>query len=80
MLRAYAQSARATTRGSNTARGLFGTTRITREPAGVVGAITAWNVPLFLVCNKFGAALAAGCSIVLKPAPRTRWSQTTSPN
>ena len=40
-------------------------------PAGVVGAITAWNVPLFLVCNKFGAALAAGCSIVIKPAPET---------
>lgn len=51
--------------------GLFGTTRVTREPVGVVGAITAWNVPLFLVCNKFGAALAAGCSVVLKPAPET---------
>ncbi|MFT4124825.1 MAG: aldehyde dehydrogenase [Gordonia sp. (in: high G+C Gram-positive bacteria)] len=51
--------------------GLFGTTRVTREPVGVVGAITAWNVPLFLVCNKFGGALAAGCSVVLKPAPET---------
>ncbi len=39
--------------------------------AGVVGAICAWNVPLFITCNKMGAALAAGCSVVLKPAPET---------
>ena len=70
VLRAYAQSARDYA-WVEYRQGLFGTTRITREPAGVVGAITAWNVPLFLVCNKFGAALAAGCSIVLKPAPET---------
>lgn len=51
--------------------GLFGKTQITREPVGVVGAITAWNVPLFLICNKLGPALSAGCSVVLKPAPET---------
>ncbi|MDL9936162.1 aldehyde dehydrogenase [Gordonia sp. ABSL1-1] len=51
--------------------GMFGSTRITREPIGVVGAIIAWNVPLFLSCNKLGGALAAGCSVVLKPAPET---------
>ncbi|GAC68064.1 aldehyde dehydrogenase [Gordonia soli] len=51
--------------------GLFGETLVVREPIGVVGAIIAWNVPLFLLCNKFGPALAAGCSIVLKPAPET---------
>ncbi|WP_026917445.1 aldehyde dehydrogenase [Gordonia shandongensis] len=51
--------------------GLFGETLVVREPVGVVGAIIAWNVPLFLFCNKFGPALAAGCSIVLKPAPET---------
>ncbi len=51
--------------------GLFGETLVTREAVGVVGAIIAWNVPLFLLCNKFGPALAAGCSIVLKPAPET---------
>jgi aldehyde dehydrogenase (NAD+) len=51
--------------------GLFGKTQVTREPVGVVGAITAWNVPLFLICNKLGPALAAGCSVVLKPAPET---------
>ena len=70
VLRAYAQAARDYA-WVEYREGLFGTTRVTREPAGVVGAITAWNVPLFLVCNKFGAALAAGCSIVLKPAPET---------
>lgn len=51
--------------------GLFGETLVTREPVGVVGAIIAWNVPLFLLCNKLGPALASGCSIVLKPAPET---------
>ncbi|MGV9713098.1 aldehyde dehydrogenase [Gordonia sp. NPDC003424] len=51
--------------------GLFGETLVTREAVGVVGAIIAWNVPLFLLANKFGPALAAGCSIVLKPAPET---------
>ncbi|MBH0778710.1 aldehyde dehydrogenase [Nocardia bovistercoris] len=51
--------------------GSFGTTRVTREPLGVVAAVTAWNVPLFLACNKLAPALLAGCSIVLKPAPLT---------
>ncbi|MFM9378659.1 aldehyde dehydrogenase [Gordonia sp. VNK21] len=54
-----------------TRHGLFGETLVTREAVGVVGAIIAWNVPLFLICNKFGPALAAGCSVVLKPAPET---------
>ena len=54
-----------------TRHGLFGESLVVREPVGVVGAIIAWNVPLFLLCNKFGPALAAGCSVVLKPAPET---------
>ncbi|MGC4936160.1 aldehyde dehydrogenase [Gordonia sp. DT30] len=70
VLRAYAAAAR-TYPWEEYRTGLFGTTLVTREAVGVVGAITAWNVPLFLVCNKFGAALAAGCSVVLKPAPET---------
>jgi aldehyde dehydrogenase (NAD+) len=45
-----------------------------REAAGVVGAITPWNVPLYLAIAKLGPALAAGCTIVLKPAPETPWS------
>ncbi len=47
-----------------------------REPIGVVGAITPWNVPLYLNLAKLGPALAAGCTVVLKPAPDTPWSAT----
>ena len=47
-----------------------------REPVGVVGAITPWNVPLYLNLAKLGPALAAGCTLVLKPAPDTPWSAT----
>ncbi|MEV0682642.1 aldehyde dehydrogenase [Nocardia sp. NPDC050378] len=51
--------------------GPFGTTRVSREPRGVVAAITAWNVPMFLAVNKLAPALLAGCTIVLKPSPLT---------
>ncbi|GGK52986.1 aldehyde dehydrogenase [Nocardia camponoti] len=51
--------------------GPFGTSRVSREPRGVVAAITAWNVPLFLAANKLAPALLAGCSVVLKPSPLT---------
>jgi betaine-aldehyde dehydrogenase len=44
---------------------------VVREPIGVVGAVTAWNVPFFLAANKLGPALLAGCTIVLKPASET---------
>jgi aldehyde dehydrogenase (NAD+) len=47
-----------------------------REAVGVVGAITPWNVPLYLNLAKIGPALAAGCTVVLKPAPDTPWSAT----
>ncbi len=47
-----------------------------REAAGVAGAITPWNVPLYLNISKLGPALAAGCTVVLKPAPDTPWSAT----
>jgi acyl-CoA reductase-like NAD-dependent aldehyde dehydrogenase len=42
-----------------------------REPVGVVGAIVPWNFPLLLATWKVAPALAAGCTIVLKPAPST---------
>jgi aldehyde dehydrogenase (NAD+) len=45
--------------------------RIVREPVGVVGAITPWNIPLDIPMAKVGGALAAGCTVVLKPAPDT---------
>lgn len=47
-----------------------------REPVGVVGAITPFNFPLYLNLSKLGPALAAGCTIVLKPSPETPWSAT----
>ena len=47
-----------------------------REPAGVAGLITPWNVPLYLNIAKLGPALASGCTAVLKPAPDTPWSAT----
>lgn len=42
-----------------------------REPVGVVGQITPWNYPLMMAVWKIGPALAAGCTVVLKPAPTT---------
>jgi len=42
-----------------------------REPVGVVGAIIPWNFPLNLASWKVAPALAAGCTVVLKPAPET---------
>ena len=47
-----------------------------REPLGVVGAITPWNIPIELDLAKVGAALAAGCTVVLKPSPLSPWSAT----
>jgi len=47
-----------------------------REAVGVVGAITPWNFPLYLNLAKIGPALAAGNTVVLKPAPDTPWSAT----
>jgi aldehyde dehydrogenase (NAD+) len=43
-----------------------GNSLIVREPAGVAGAITPWNYPLYQIINKMAAALAAGCPMVLK--------------
>ncbi|XP_014679627.1 PREDICTED: retinal dehydrogenase 1-like [Priapulus caudatus] len=41
------------------------------EPVGVVGAITPWNFPGMIACQKILPALAAGCTLVLKPAEQT---------
>ncbi len=45
-----------------------GNSLVLREPAGVVGAITPWNYPLHQIANKVAPALAAGCTVVLKPS------------
>ena len=50
---------------------LGSTTLVRRDPIGVVGAIVPWNFPVVLSIMKFGPALAAGCTIVLKPSPGT---------
>jgi aldehyde dehydrogenase (NAD+) len=49
----------------------IGHTIVRREPVGVVGAIVPWNAPQVLAAMKLGPALAAGCTVVLKPAPET---------
>lgn len=52
--------------------GMFGgLVEVRREPVGVVGAIAPWNYPLTLAAFKFAPALAAGCTMVLKPSPET---------
>jgi aldehyde dehydrogenase (NAD+) len=48
--------------------------QILRTPIGVVGAITPWNIPLDIALAKVTGALAAGNSVVLKPAPDTPWT------
>lgn len=47
---------------------------VTKEPVGVCAAITPWNFPSSMITRKAGAALAAGCSIVVKPATQTPYS------
>jgi aldehyde dehydrogenase (NAD+) len=47
---------------------------VEREPVGVVGAITPWNYPNQINIAKVAPALAAGCTVVLKPAPDTPWT------
>lgn len=42
-----------------------------KEPIGVVGAVIPWNYPFLMVAMKLGPAVAAGCTLVLKPAEQT---------
>ncbi len=44
---------------------------VTRQPVGVAAAITPWNFPAAMITRKAGAALAAGCSMIVKPAEAT---------
>lgn len=44
---------------------------VLKQPIGVVGAITPWNFPSAMITRKIGPALAAGCTVVLKPASQT---------
>ena len=47
---------------------------VLRQPVGVVAAITPWNFPAAMITRKAGPALAAGCTIVVKPASQTPYS------
>ena len=58
------------------AMGMRSARRVFHEPVGVAGAITPWNFPFMLNLSKLGPALAAGNTVVLKPAPDTPWSAT----
>src|SRR5919107_461596 len=49
----------------------IGNSLVVHEPVGVVGAITPWNYPLHQIVAKVAAALAAGCTVVLKPSELT---------
>ncbi|NMO02875.1 aldehyde dehydrogenase [Gordonia sp. TBRC 11910] len=52
--------------------GMFGgVVEVRREPIGVVGAIVPWNFPQTLAAFKYAPALAAGCTLVIKPSPET---------
>lgn len=44
---------------------------VIRQPVGVVAAVTPWNYPISMITRKVGPALAAGCTVVLKPAEAT---------
>ena len=54
--------------------GMRSSRRTCREAVGVVAAITPWNFPNQINLAKLGPALAAGCAVVLKPAPQTPWT------
>ena len=70
-IRFFAAAAR-DVHGSHAGEYLGGFTSIfRREPVGVVGQIAPWNYPVMMAIWKLGPALAAGCTVVLKPAPST---------
>ena len=75
ILRYYANLARALdTEETRTAVSFAGRTVVRREPAGVAAVITSWNYPIMLAFSQLAPALAAGCTIVRKPAAATSLS------
>ena len=57
--------------GNRDFRGINSHRKVVHEPIGVVAAITPWNVPHYVNVGKVVAALLAGCTVILKPAPDT---------
>lgn len=73
-VRWYAEEARRIT-GEGIASAWHGRNLMTlRQPVGVVAAITPWNFPSSMLARKIAPALAAGCTVVAKPAPQTPFS------
>jgi aldehyde dehydrogenase (NAD+) len=71
LARYYAGLVRQTEFAEDRAGLLGGVIHITRKPIGVVGAIVPWNFPESLAMFKLAPALAAGCTVVMKPSPET---------
>lgn len=71
VLRYYADLLRSSSFETQQPHLLGGTSTVRREPLGVVAAISPWNYPQTLASFKIAPALAAGCTIVLKPSPET---------
>ncbi len=71
MLRYFAELAETTPHEEVRPGLLGGSTLVTKHPVGVVGAIVPWNVPQAIAFLKLAPLLAAGCTVVLKPAPET---------
>lgn len=67
----YAEEARRIYGRSIETRVPGGQFSVSREPVGIVGAFTAWNFPAALPARKIAPALAAGCSVVLRPSSQT---------
>ncbi|HXR35951.1 MAG TPA: aldehyde dehydrogenase family protein [Candidatus Binataceae bacterium] len=59
------------TMGHSPAGPALGYTLVNHQPAGVCGLIPTWNFPLYVTAQKIGPALAAGCTMVVKPPPYT---------
>jgi aldehyde dehydrogenase (NAD+) len=71
LLRYFAGIARSQSNESSQDHLLSGRSTIFHEPMGVVAAIVPWNYPQSLAAFKYAPALAAGCTLVLKPSPET---------
>jgi acyl-CoA reductase-like NAD-dependent aldehyde dehydrogenase len=71
IVRYYAELARSAAFEESRPHAVVGTTTVHREPIGVVAAIPPSNFPQSLAATKYAPALAAGCTVVLKPSPNT---------
>lgn len=78
VLRYYAEIARGIQREERRAPFAFkGEVIVRKSPVGVVAAIVPWNYPLMLMVTKLGPALAAGCTVIIKPAEENALSGYT---